>query len=89
MTTVRVNIHSSDGIRTEIVGRGAGKLFAERNPRIGTRGGMGYGGIETDASDNKVRELITQALQESYVADMLTHRVSVKLDSQGAVGWSK
>lgn len=136
MTTIKVNIHSSDGITTEIVGRGKGKLNAERNPRIDPQGGMGYGGgeilcmaagacfynnlrrltndsgvvfrtieveviaetsdsqpttrevtikpkIETDASDDQVRELINQALQWSYVADMLTHKVSVKLDSQG------
>ena len=138
MTTVRVNIHSADGITTEIVGRGKGKITAERHPRIGTQGGMGYGGgeilcmaagacfynnlrrlandsgmvlrtieveviaetsdsppttrevtlkpkIETDASENALRGLIDRALQESYVVDMLTHRVSVKLDSLGGV----
>lgn len=132
MTTVKVNIHSSNGISTEIVGRGKGTITAERNPRIGTKGGMGYGGgeilcmaagtcfynnlrrlandkgivlktievqvvaetsdsppeirevtikptIETDADENTVQELINQALQESYVADMLRNPVSVKL----------
>ena len=132
MTTVKVNIHSSDGITTEIVGRGKGKITAERNPRIGTQGGRGYGGgeilcmaagtclynniqrlandkgivlktievevvaetsdtppetrdvtikpiIETDADESTLQELINQALQESYVADMLRHNVSVRL----------
>jgi uncharacterized OsmC-like protein len=46
MTTVKVNIHSSNGISTEIVGRGKGTITAERNPRIGTQGGRGYGGGE-------------------------------------------
>lgn len=46
MTTVKVNIHSSNGISTEIVGKGKGAIIAERNPRIGTQGGMGYGGGE-------------------------------------------
>jgi uncharacterized OsmC-like protein len=132
MTTVKVNIHSSNGISTEIVGRGKGTITAERNPRIGTQGGMGYGGgeilcmaagtcfynnlrrlandkgivlktvevevvaetsdsppetrevtlkptIDTDANESTLHELINQALQESYVADMLSHNVSVKL----------
>jgi uncharacterized OsmC-like protein len=134
MTTVKVNIHSADGITTEIVGRGQGRMTAERTPRIGTHNGMGYGGgeilcmaaatcfynnlrrlandsgivlktlqvevvaetsdaspmtrevilkptIESDASESALRGLIDRALQESYVADMLTHSVSVKLAS--------
>jgi hypothetical protein len=36
MTTINVHSHSSDGITTEIVGRGKGWLIAERMPRIGT-----------------------------------------------------
>jgi uncharacterized OsmC-like protein len=138
MTTVRVNIHSADGITTEIVGRGKGRITAERNPRIGTPGGMGYGGgeiltfaagvcfynnlrrlandrgivlktieveviaetsddppatreitikpkIESDAGKSEIQDVMTQALEESYVADMLTHSVSVKLDSMSEV----
>lgn len=132
MTTVKVNIHSSNGISTEIVGRSKGTITAERNPRFGTPGGMGYGGgeilsmaagtcfynnlrrlandkgivlktievevvaetsdsppeirevtlkptIETDADESTIHELVAQALQESYVADMLRNPVSVKL----------
>lgn len=132
VTTITVNIHSSDGITTEIGGRGKGKLVAERAPRIGTQGGMGYGGgeilsfaagvcfynnvrrlandrgiflktieveviaetsgdppmtreitikpkIETDASKSEIQDVIAQALEESYVADMLTHSVDVSL----------
>ena len=138
MTTVRVNIHSAEGITTEIVGRGQGRITAERNPRIGTPNGMGYGGgeilcmaagtcfynnlrrlandsgivlktveveviaetsdaspttrevtlkpkIESDASETVLRGLTDQALQQSYVAGMLTHSVSVKLGSLSGV----
>lgn len=132
MTTVKLNIHSANGIKTEIVGRGQGIITAERNPRIGTPGGRGYGGgeilcmaagtcfynnvqrlandkgivlktievevvaetsddppeirevtikpaIKTDADESTLQGLINQALQESYVADMLRNNVSVKL----------
>ena len=139
MTTIRVNIHSADGITSEIVGRGQGRITAERTPRTGTQGGMCYGGgemlclaagacfynnlrrlandggivlrtveveviaetsdaspatrevtlkpiIESDASPAALRGLIDQALEESYVTDMLLHAVSVRLDSRrGAV----
>lgn len=46
MTKVLVNIHSSEGITTEIKGLGQGSLFVERSPRVGTPGGMGFGGGE-------------------------------------------
>jgi uncharacterized OsmC-like protein len=46
MTFVNVRIHSTEGIETEIEGLGTGKLTAERQPKIGVRGGMGFGGGE-------------------------------------------
>ena len=46
MTQVKVKMHSVEGIDTEIEGLGKGKLTAERNPQIGVRGGMGFGGRE-------------------------------------------
>jgi uncharacterized OsmC-like protein len=132
MTRVTVNIHSSEGIKTEIEGRGKGNLIVERTPRIGTQGGMGYGGgeilclaagacfynnlqrlanersvalktvvvevmaewddpspvarefvikpiIETDASENELQDLINGALQESSVANTITHSVPISL----------
>jgi uncharacterized OsmC-like protein len=38
--------------------------------------------IESDASPAALRGLIDQALEESYVNDMLLHAVSVRLDSR-------
>jgi len=46
MSQVNVRIHSQQGIDTEIVGLGKGKLTADRNPKVGTPGGMGFGGGE-------------------------------------------
>jgi uncharacterized OsmC-like protein len=46
MTQVKVRIHSAEGIETEIEGLGKGRLTAERQPKIGTRGGLGFGGGE-------------------------------------------
>lgn len=50
MTQVKVRIHSVEGIETEIEGLGTGKLTAERQPKIGTRGGMGFGVAKSCAS---------------------------------------
>ena len=46
MTKVLVNIHSSEGITTEIKGVSQGRLLVERRPRVGTPGGMDFGGGE-------------------------------------------
>jgi organic hydroperoxide reductase OsmC/OhrA len=46
MSQIVVNIYSKNGITTDLTGVGAGKLIAERLPRIGVPGGMGFGGGE-------------------------------------------
>ena len=46
MPQIVVNLHTKDGITTEIEGAGAGKLTAERTPHLGLPGGMGFGGGE-------------------------------------------
>jgi uncharacterized OsmC-like protein len=46
MSQVIVKIHSQLGIETEIVGLGKGRLIAERMPKVGVQGGMGFGGGE-------------------------------------------
>jgi uncharacterized OsmC-like protein len=46
MTTITVSIHPSEGITTQVNDGGKGTLVAERSPRFGVEGGMGYGGGE-------------------------------------------
>ena len=46
MSRIIVNIHSNDGIKTEIEGHNQGRLTVERTPPTGPTSGMGYGGGE-------------------------------------------
>lgn len=46
MSQVIVKLHSQHEIDSEITGFGKGRLITERIPKIGTQGGMGFGGGE-------------------------------------------